>query len=259
MSWLSSHLKMPSGGVKGALSNALKNFAPAAFLVPGVGPELAALVGGAGSAVGQGLSRHPSLGGALKAGITGAATGYGGASLAGGQGYQGIGSAIKGAFVPSSAATQPSAGYLSGNGIQGSAPTSLFGAGDAGGPAVSSAGLGGSLGSALPSAQVGAGAANAAGSQPSFLSRAGSFAEHNPTAVAMGLQGVGAMESAGSANEANRAMARRTQAETDTVEAERKRKAAQDAALEPLRRALAGEIGNLNANQYKPAPNPYFP
>lgn len=250
--------------LKHLLSNALKNFAPAAFLVPGVGPGLAAAIGGAGSALGQGLSRHPNLGAALKAGVAGAGEGYTGAKLAGGQGYKGVISGVKSAFVPSSSASatagSPSSAYLSGHGVTGAAPTSLL-PGGGGGVGPSSSGLGGSLGSALPASQIGSTVSaglDGSNAAPSFLGRVGAFAEKNPTLAAGFVSGLGSMGTRDAEAEEHRAIARRTTVEADTLESERKRKAAQDAALEPLRRALAGQLGNFNSNQYKPAPNPYY-
>lgn len=72
-----------------AVGGVLKKVAPAAALIPGVGPVAAGLLAAGGSAAGQALSGdRVNLGQALTSGALGA----GGAALLGGQGLSGLGS-----------------------------------------------------------------------------------------------------------------------------------------------------------------------
>lgn len=129
MSWLSQAWKHNQGFV----SNALKNVAPLSFLIPGVGPLAAAGIAGAGSALGQSISRHPSLKGAVGQGLGAAAMAYGGA--------QGLG-ALKGASGGIPTMTGAPA-IQNTTGVTSMIPGSMAGASSAGiAPGASSAGSG---------------------------------------------------------------------------------------------------------------------
>src|SRR5215831_2114786 len=82
MSWLSSFWDHN----RNFLGNALKNISPAAFLIPGVGPLAAAGIAGVGSALGSGIEKGGTWGGALSQGLQGAGEAYLGSKLTGGQG-----------------------------------------------------------------------------------------------------------------------------------------------------------------------------
>lgn len=223
MSWVSQFVKHN----RNFAGNLLKNAAPAAFLIPGIGPGAAALIGGAGSALGRGIQEGGNLGNILKQGVTGAGIAYGGA--------QGM-NALKAAFAPSSSA----AGSLAS--VPGASITP------------SAAAVQGPGGAALNLTQ-------GLGQAPSMASRVGSalntgakafgaFAKENPTALAMGLQGAGQIGSMGADNAYKRAQTHLLEQQGEQNQQELELQKRRQAALEPLMRALMGQ-------QFTPAKNPY--
>lgn len=82
----------------GFVGDVAKKAAPFAGLIPGVGTLAGGAMGVLGSAGSDfGHGKKFDLGGALKSGAMGAASGFGGSKLLGGKGFMGIGNAIKGA------------------------------------------------------------------------------------------------------------------------------------------------------------------
>jgi hypothetical protein len=239
-------------------------------------------LGGLGSALGQGLSRHPSLGGAIKSGITGGAEAYGGSHLLSAIGRGGGLSGAGGAG--GSAAANPSSAYLSGGGITGSAPASLFGAASGGGaPGVSSAGLGGLLGGGAP-VGGGVGLSSAAmnfapesnallAGTPGIASRALStatpmasgglrgalnFAEAHPNVVSGALQGAGSLSTAGSENRLRNAQASTIEQQAGETAYDFQARKRREALMAPIWSALGNGVGkepNIAPNPYSTAPN----
>lgn len=244
MSWISQFVNHNRDWA----GNALKNIAPAAFLIPGLGPLAAAGIAGAGSALGRGIQHGANLGNIARQGATGAAissAGSGamgllhgalgggaagatsGAATGGVQGVSGVASPgqLSGALDAAKAVPGPLSVGLT--------PSSAVGASGIPGMSPLVAGQGG-----VPSA-IGAyggytpsvGGASLGGAARGI----GSFAKDNPSAIGMGLQGLGHLATAGPENRLTNARAAQTEWET---EQERQRQIA----LEPLRRALAGQL-----------------
>ncbi len=106
--------------------------------------------------------------------------------------------------------------------------------------------------------------ATLAAGRPSFLDQVGSglgrvakFAEKNPQAIAMGLQGAGNLATADTENDYRRAQIASVEEQTAGSAEERRRRAAMEAALEPLRRALMGQMAGMQSRAPLP-PNPYL-
>lgn len=218
MSWLSQFVKHN----RDFAGNLLKNAAPAAFLIPGIGPGAAALIGGAGSALGRGIQHGGNFGNILKQGATGAGIAYGGA-----QGMQ----ALKSAFAPSSSAASTVAGT----------PITQAGsaASGAAAPAVSSAIPDSALGITSPLGRVG-----------SALKATGQFAKDYPQLFAGGLQGLGQIGSMSGENAMRRAQTNAINQQTAMSQQELEMLKRRQAALEPLMQAFM-------AQRYTPAANPY--
>lgn len=202
------------------LGNAVKNISPvAAAFIPGIGPGLAALLAGGGSALGQGMEKGSNFGDIAKAGLTNAAIGAGGNSAVG---------ALKGAFMPSSAGASFGAGTSAGG--AGAAPASMtphF-------PGFADAAAGGSA--------PGAGAAGGGGS---FLGKAAGFVENHPTAISMGLNGLGNIASAASTNDLRNQEAEAMRRANATSDYELQQRKARDQALLPLYQMLAGRFKDI--------------
>jgi hypothetical protein len=198
------------------MGNALKNIAPAAFLIPGIGTAAAMGLGGLGSAFGRGIQHGANIGNILGQGLSGAAIAGGGA--------QGM-NALRGAFAPSSVTAAPS-GFASapGGGWQAIGAQ----AGDSG------PGLASSFGQGLGHAASGV----------------AHFAKEYPMAVSGGLQGIGAIANSGSENRLRNAQADAMQRQADESDYEFQQRKARDLALEPLRRALAAQIGQSIGTGY---------
>ena len=94
----------------------------------------------------------------------------------------------------------------------------------------------------------GVGGAIATEAPKTMLGKLGSSVAKNPTAYAMGLQGLGSLATSGSENRAMDATARRTAAEADKLEYENTRKAASDETLKELRARLAQQMMQLTGN-----------
>lgn len=198
--------------------NMLKNVSPIAGAFTGGLGGL--LLGGAGSALGRGVQKGANLGNILGQGASGAALS--------GVGNMGI-NALKGAFAGggSAAGAGAGAGGSAGGSAAGAMPGAVeeIQAGNVVHPAASKFGFGG----------------------PGLLKSAGNFLKDNTTAVGMGLKGLGDIQGAGSQNRLANAQASRLEYET---EEERRRQRA----LEPLRRALEGQ---LTQPRYQVSASPY--
>jgi hypothetical protein len=255
------------------VGNMLKNVSPiAGALTGGLG---GILLGGAGSALGRGVQEGSNFGNILGQGVSGA-----GLSAVGSQGL----GALRGAFSGGGPATAGAGGV--GGGVP--SPTGIApGMGMEPGQAIANVGNvapAGSAGPGLPApGMLGSGAGNgvrslapltqgvggvpsaiSGGPGPGGLARlahglgagaraVGGFAKDNPTAIGAGLQGIGHLASVGPENRLTNATA--AQREYD-LQIQRQR----DIALEPLRRALAGNIGGQLALPSQPvARNPYQP
>lgn len=224
MSWASQFIKHN----RDFAGNLLKNAAPAAFLIPGIGPGAAAAIGGLGSALGRGIQHGANLGNIAKQGISGASIAYGGA--------QGMG-ALKSAFAPSSSA----AGAVAG------APTTAVGNGTM---------VSNGNGAWLPAGGAGA-SDSAASAGSSLMSKLGSgaqavgkFTKDYPNAIAAGLQGLGAIGTMGTENAMRRAQTNSINQQTAMSQQEAELLKRRQAALQPLMQALMGQ-------QYQSARNPY--
>lgn len=90
-----------------------KKLAPAAVLIPGVGPVLAGAIG-----AGASLAHGDKLGEAVKSGVVGGVGGYGLSKLAGGAGLSGLKTAVMGSGAPGVAGA---AGATAKSGILGKA------------------------------------------------------------------------------------------------------------------------------------------
>lgn len=223
MSWLSQFVKHN----RDFAGNLLKNAAPAAFLIPGIGPGAAALLGGAGSALGRGIQHGANLGNIVKQGATGAAIAYGG-----GQGLN----ALKGAFTPSSSVSGALPGVQTTPGAVASAAGSIQGPGEAALNLTQGLGQAPSLASRVGSA----------------ISGAGKFAQANPMAVSAGLQGLGQIGTMGADNAYKRAQTNAVNQQTAMSQAELDVMRRRQAALEPLMRALMGQQQGVATNPYTP-------
>lgn len=230
MSWLSQFVKHN----RDFAGNALKNIAPLSFLIPGVGPLAAAGLGAAGSALGRGIQHGSNLGNILKQGAEGGAMAYGGA--------QGM-NALKAAFTPGSSAAGTVAQSMPGMSVTPSAtaPMAIQGPGSA----------------ALNMTQ-------GLGQAPSLMSRVGSaanglgsFVKNNPTAAAMGLQGLGQMGSMGSENAYRNAQTDALKQNTNLSKEQYDQQLRRQAAMEPLLRALMGNVQGMS-QPGAVAPNPYL-
>lgn len=240
MSWLSSFWNHN----RNFLGNAIKNVAPAAFLIPGVGPGAAAALGGLGSALGQGIRKGSNFGDILKAGATGASEAYGGSELTGGQGNSL--EKLKGMFHGGGSA----ADKIAAQGVPGVqfTPSSVATTG-AGGTPISLA----PVASAAPT-----GAAGTVGglAEKSALSKALSFAHDNPMALAMGLQGGAQLAGMPAANALSRAQQQQIDLQNQQMQDDLENKKRRDEALAPLWKLMQQQVmGNLNGPGV--AQNPY--
>lgn len=199
------------------LGNLLKNVSPAAALIPGVGPFAAAGLAAAGSMAGDALrGKSPGLGSAIEnAGLS-----YGAGSL-----LSGLGSAGAAGSVAPGGITPPSTVTLGGVSL----------------PAPSAAALPSAASPATPQGFL----SSALGKAGNAADKIGNFVEKNPTAAAMGLQGIGNIASAGARNRLANTQA--DQAEYD-LEAEKRRN-------QYLSQYL-NQYGGLGGN-FTPASNPY--
>lgn len=209
-------------------------------LAPIAGGVLGGIVGGpAGAAWGAGLARGlddkahgSSWQDSLKHGATTGVLTY-----AGGKGLEKLRSAFGGAqpgFTPSSSAPIDPAENLSGVGSSGPA----FGAGGATPtPSVGGGGSGFSLGSAVKGI--------------------GSFAQKNPQATGLALQGLGNLGTMGSENAYRRAQTHALDLNNQGSEYELEAKKRRDAALAPLMALMQGQLQQRMNTPYQVAKNPY--
>lgn len=103
-----------------------------------------------------------------------------------------------------------------------------------------------------------AGAQSALSKGGGALRSAASFAAKNPNATGMALQGIGNLSTAGAENRLQNAQARALERQIGESEYEFAQRRARDLALEPLRQALAQQIGTtIGTPQRAPAANPY--
>ena len=237
MSWLSSFWDHN----RSFLGNALKNVAPAAFLIPGVGPLAAAGIAGAGSALGRGIQKGANIGDILKQGVTGAGQAYLGGQLTGGQGqslaklkslFSTGGSGSPAAEASRSLARMPGVQFTPSSAVvqgPGSAAASTSG------PRAASA-------SAVPAQRPRPPRPASPGLRRSSPRRSNSRKD-NPMAAALGLQGAGAARSSLPAENRLKAAQQQqlelqNQAERDDMD----RQAARDKALEPLWKLLQAQL-----------------
>lgn len=89
------------------------------------------------------------------------------------------------------------------------------------------------------------GVSGAPSAPTSLLGKLGKSVEKNPTAYAMGLQGLGSLATSGAQNRAADAEGRLTSAQADKIEYENKRKAESDETLKELRARLAQQLAQL--------------
>ncbi len=237
MSWLSQLGKDLGIRIDShTLGNVLKNVSPVAALIPGVGPLAAAGIAAGASALGDlGRGKSPGIASALE----NAGLGYGASSLLGGLG---------GAAPAGAPGVQSAAGSVAPGATAGVTPPSTVTIGGVSLPAPSAA--------AMPAGPSWAQSLAGAGSPQGVLSRAlsdagsaakglGSFVEKNPTAAAMGLQGIGNLATAGARNRLANTQA--DQAEYD-LESQKRRN-------QYLSQYL-NQYGGLGGN-FTPASNPY--
>lgn len=231
MSWASKHLGIRFDGH--TLGNLVKNAAPLAAFTP-LGVVGAGLLGASG-----GLLRGEKVGRALGSGLSNAALGAGATSLAG---SFGVGPGTHLGLGIGGSPTPPSTPVGAGNGV---------GTGGAGAPPVTpdypsltspngnlnpiQAGVRGVPTNAIAST----GAVPAAPTTPGFLQSALGFVKENPTAVGLGLQAAGSLVNSGSEGRLNNANARLLEQKYQETEADRQRRAAQDAFLNNGRFTLA--------------------
>lgn len=219
------------------LGNLVKNVAPVAGTLLGgpAGFALSGLMGAGGE-----LARGGNAGSAFKSGLSNASlAGLGSAAKSGLSGLLNHG----GAEVAQVA--QAGAPELAGSSALDALPTAI--------PSVGTIGDGAAA--AAPLNPIAAAATSATKSAPSFLSRAGSFIEKHPTAVGMGLKGLGEVATAPSESRYRNAQTHALEVQTQADEDERRRRLAMQTALGPLAQQLVGQFG-----QSRPiAPNPYAP
>lgn len=215
MSWLSSFVKHN----RGFIGNAIKNVSPALAFTP-----LGILGAGAAGALGRAIQPGAKLGDIVKSGVSNAAIGGG---------ARGGMAALRSAFAPSSSA----AGTVAATG--GVSPASV--------PGVTSAIPDSALGITTPTTAPAAGGG--------ALRTIGSFLKDNPNAVAGGLEGLGRLGTMGSENAYRNAETDALRQNTSMNQYELEQKKRQAAALEPLLRALMGQMGTNTP--YTVAPNPY--
>lgn len=245
MSWFSKHFGITLDNH--SLGNLLKNASPAFAMTP------LGLAGVAGaSALGDlGRNKH-NLGGiaagalgnvGIGAGVRGLSGAFGGAGATGGGSAST--SSAGGATGPSldqlAAGKPPAIGMTPGthSGAFGAAPA-------ASGPSTSMGALSNAAGGVHPGA-----AAPQMAQAPGAIKKTASFLGDHSNAIGMGLQGLGQLSTSGAQNR----MAK-TQADAMQYELEQRRK--RDLALEPLRRALAGQMDQLTKGSGPVAPNPYL-
>lgn len=225
-SWWKRATKIPNSP-RGILGNLVKNVSPFLALTP-----VGALGAGVAAVAGEGIrNKKANFGDLAKAGITNATLGAG---LDKGVGL------LKGASSGGAPAVASPGGAIP-------APTS------------SNVGpLGGGFGAPplqpitkVPSVNLGS------VPKPGFLSRAATFASDHPNAVGMSLQGVGNLATAGTENRINEANARLLEQKLGESDYEFQQRRARDLALEPLRRALAQQLGTSIGTPKTVAPNPY--
>lgn len=249
MSWLSKatgvHISPTRTYVdRNQVGNLLKNISPiAGAFTGGLGGML---LGGAGSALGRGVQKGANFGNILGQGAAGAGMASLGESALGG---------LKSAFGGASGSAAGGAGGAGGGfggegGLQsvappGPSPAQWQGAADSmkAIPPVSAAPAAAVAGAAVPPPAVKPPA--------SAMSRVGSFADKYAGFLSGGLQGIGNIAQADSQNRLRNAQAQ----ETEYDLAERRRR---ELALEPLRRALAGQLSGLGGVNSSPiAKNPH--
>lgn len=210
-------------------------------LAPVAGGILGGIVGGpAGAAWGAGLARgidDKAHGASWKDSLrSGAKTGL--ITYAGGKGLEKLRSAFGGAaaageFTPSSSAPLDAAEDLSGV------------ARPAFGPGASSAPSGGGGGSSFLSG---------VGSAAKGIGR---FAQQNPQATGMALQGLGSIGTMGSENAQRRAQTRALELQNQGGEYDLEAKRRRDAALAPLMALFQGQMQQRMSNPYQVPKNPY--
>lgn len=214
--------------------NALKNVAPAAGLIPGVGAGLGALLGGVGSALGRGVQHGANFGDILKQGASGAAIGAAGGQLTQGHGLAGLKSRFGGGFSPGSSPSTTQGAF---NGYTSNGNGSWAATGSVGAPGTPAPGE--SLAS-----KIGSGLSGVAG-----------FAKDNPTAIGMGLQGIGNIAGAGAENRLKNAQAGSLEEQTQVAQAEQEAAKRRAAALAPFLQSLMGQMGQIGAGTF--SKNPY--
>lgn len=224
-------LAAPAGAILGSM------------LLPGIGTALGAGLGAGAAKTADNLFHHDSIGHALGQGV-----------LNGGAAYLGAGglSKLKSIFDGSGDAAS-AAGSVAQSGVPGgSMPGVQF---------APSSGVGSMIqgpGAASMSGNL------AEGSSPSFLSRLGSgaasvgrFAQQNPTAAAMGLQGVGNIAQAGSENAYRKAQTHAIDLSNQQSQYEQEAKKRRDAAIAPLLALFQGQVQQLQQHPYQIGANPY--
>ena len=248
------------GGSVGKFGDKAKKVAQKGLSNPWVQGGLGLLTGGAtipllAGAVGGGLKEHAGVKDVVKGGAQGFAAG------SAGKGVRNIGQGLLnrvGSQGASNAAT--STGGMGGGAGGSSAPGILSPSQiQAGGEIAKSANF--------PAASAGGELAGLAGGDiagsRSILQKAGSalgdvggFVQKNPTAVGMGLQGLGSLASAGSENRMNDAQAELLEQRADETAYDFEQRKRREAALEGLWSPLGSAIGSSYAGI---AANPYAP
>jgi hypothetical protein len=221
LSWLSDRIGIHLGNVGGPIGAAIGSF------IPGIGTT-------AGAALGQGLGAW-GHGDGVKSALL-----QGGLTYGGGKALEGLQHAFTGGGAASGGVQQAGAPMGSAGGFED--PSDLLHP-DAFAHASSPSGA------FAPSSAASGGGQGFLGKVGTGLSNAW---EKNPGSV---LQGAGSVAGAFGNMGANNANTRYGNAQADALEMDNEQKKRRDAAMEPFRRALAGQFSQLG--QYHIAPNPY--
>lgn len=241
-SWLSNRLGLhinlrplaaPAGAILGSM------------LLPGIGTALGAGLGAGAAKTADNLFHHDSIGHALGQGVL-----NGGAAYLGAGGLSKLKSIFDGSGDAASAAGSVAQSGVPGGGAGAFTPSSAASAGDGFQSAIPDSALYGKT--AFP------------GSSPSLVSRLGSgaasvgrFAQQNPLAAAMGLQGVGNIAQAGSENAYRKAQTHAIDLSNQQSQYEQEAKKRRDAAIAPLLALFQGQVQQLQQHPYQIGANPY--
>lgn len=214
--------------------NLLKNAAPFAAFIPGIGPLTAAGLAAAGGALGQGIQHGSNIGDIVKQGVTSAAEG---------SALKGLGAAF-GAGSGGGAAAAPSATT--------SAADELLAGGNIAADTAAPAATAFAPSSAVGAATTGAALPKSVGERIlATVGNIGSWSAKHPETVG---QAFTALSNAG----INEAQAKRLALMTSQDEYTLERQKARDAALLPIWQALAGKAqGFINNAPNTAARNPY--